>query len=119
MAVTKVRRRLSIDGHDVSLDGIEDVGIVDGYGRIPAQEKECDEAFFVGSFAGKSQKGYVPYNPRKVNQDYMLIREDSETKTLILGTFDGHGEHGHCISEVGMRIVANRSLSVLGSIIIL
>lgn len=35
-----------------------------------------------------------------MNQDYMLTREDSATKTLVLGAFDGHGEHGHCISEV-------------------
>lgn len=38
--VTKARRRLSVDGHDVSLDGIEDIGIVDGYGGTPVQEKE-------------------------------------------------------------------------------
>ena len=117
--VTKARRRLSVDGHDVSLDGIEDSGIVDGYGGTPVQEKESDEAFFIGSFAGKSQKGYVPYNPRKVNQDYMLIREDHETKTLVLGTFDGHGEHGHCISEVGIRMISYSSLSVQDFIIIL
>ena len=103
----------------MSLDGIEDIGIVDGYGGTPVQEKESDEAFFIGSFAGKSQKGYVPYNPRKVNQDYMLIREDHETKTLVLGTFDGHGEHGHCISEVGIRMISYSSLSVQDFIIIL
>ena len=117
--VTKARRRLSVDGHDVSLDGIEDIGIIDGFGGTPIPEKETDEAFFIGSFAGKSQKGYVPYNPRKVNQDYMLIREDPETRTLVLGTFDGHGEHGHCISEVDIRIVIYRSSFVQDSIIIL
>ena len=47
--------------------------------------------------------GYVPFNPHKVNQDWMLIREDKVTGTLVLGVFDGHGEHGQCVSEVGSK----------------
>ena len=62
--------------------------------------EQTDEDVFVGVFAGKSQKGFIPHNPRKVNQDWMLIKEDAATGTLVLGTFDGHGEHGHYISEV-------------------
>lgn len=45
-------------------------------------------------------RSYVPYNTRKVNQDWMLLKEDEASGTLVFGTFDGHGEHGHIISEV-------------------
>ena len=65
----------------------------------PAADQIVDD-IYVGVFAGKSQKGFVPYNPCKVNQDWLLIKEEPTTGTLVLGTFDGHGEHGHCISEV-------------------
>ena len=102
-AVTKIRRRLSVDGADVNIDGI-DVDIMDqGIDMKPSFEKETTDRFFAGSYFGKSQKGYAPYNPRKVNQDFMLMKEDSNTKSVILGAFDGHGEHGHCVSEVGIK----------------
>ena len=78
-----------------------------------------EEDVFVGVYAGRSQRGYVPYNPHKINQDWMLIREDPVTCSLILGTFDGHGEHGHCIAEVSASFVMNCSLSVYSFIIIL
>ena len=85
-----------MDGDEAILDGIEELTMdID----VPPIE-QTDEDVFVGVFAGKSQKGFIPHNPRKVNQDWMLIKEDAATGTLVLGTFDGHGEHGHCISEV-------------------
>ena len=85
-----------MDGDEAHLDGIEDISMDTD---VPSLDQP-EEDVFVGVFAGKSQKGYIPYNPRKVNQDWMLIKEDAATGTLVLGTFDGHGEHGHCISEV-------------------
>lgn len=94
-SISRARRRLTVDGDEAHLDGIEDISMdID----VPSLDQP-EEDVFVGVFAGKSQKGYIPYNPRKVNQDWMLIKEDSTTGTLVLGTFDGHGEHGHCISE--------------------
>ena len=84
----------------------------------PVKASVNEEAGFVGVFAGRTQKGYVPYNPHKVNQDWMLIKDDVASGTLILGTFDGHGEHGHCVSEVNSRETFNSSLSALPSIII-
>ena len=99
-AVTRVRRRLSVGGDDVNLDGIEDEKVIGIADVAPLSEREDVDNFFSGSYSGKSQKGYAPYNPRKVNQDYMMMKEDSKTKSIILGAFDGHGEHGHCISEV-------------------
>ena len=100
-----------MDGNDVSLDGIDEFCLEEGL--VPEIPPESDPRdLCVGVYAGKSQKGYVPYNPRKVNQDYLLMHEDIETNTLILGTFDGHGEHGHCISEVGPLFPLHASLSV-------
>lgn len=89
-----------MDGQNFDLDGTEEVVFEDIVEKIPPPQSPIQEETFVNVFAGKSQKGYVPYNPRKVNQDYMLTKEDASTKTLVLGAFDGHGEHGHCISEV-------------------
>ena len=45
-------------------------------------------------------RSYAPYNPQKVNQDSLLLKEDTETGTLVVGTFDGHGDHGHKVSDV-------------------
>lgn len=100
VSLSTVRRRLSVDGRDINLDGTEEMFVEDVPDMVPCTSTPVLEESIVNVFAGKSQKGYVPYNPRKVNQDFMLIREDPSTKTLVLGTFDGHGEHGHCISEV-------------------
>lgn len=97
--VAQARRRLSVDGSHIGLDGIDEMDMeVD----IPGIENTPND-LFVGVYAGQSQKGYVPFNPRKVNQDWMLIREDNITGTLILGVFDGHGEHGQCVSEVSFE----------------
>ena len=101
--LSKVRRRLTVDGDQVLLDGIEELVMdID----VP-QIEQTEEDVFVGVFAGKSQKGFIPHNPRKVNQDWMLIKEDAATGTLVLGTFDGHGEHGHCISEVAVSLASH------------
>lgn len=96
VSVSAVRRRFSLGGDSWDLDGIESVATDS---KPPDVIKQAGDQLF-RLYAGKSQKGYVPYNPRKVNQDYLLMREDEATHTLILGTFDGHGEHGHCVSEV-------------------
>lgn len=102
--VSTARRRLSVDGNNWILDGDkelhtenkEDIVVPKGDQMVP----KGDEMFRV--YAGKSQKGYIFQNPRKVNQDTLLIHKDEPTKSLILGTFDGHGEHGHCVSGVGV-----------------
>lgn len=109
---------MSVDGQNVNLDGTEEEIIENLPDIIPSAETPLTERSIVNVFAGKSQKGYVPYNPRKVNQDYMLTREEPETKTLILGAFDGHGEHGHCISEVSAFFMCLCSLFVRIFIII-
>ena len=48
----------------------------------------------VTEYSGVSKKGHAPYNPRKKNQDALIMADDPSTNTLILCVLDGHGEHG-------------------------
>ena len=43
---------------------------------------DIEESFAVVSYAGHSKKGYAPYNPRKKNQDSLLLSEDSASRYL-------------------------------------
>ncbi|CBK19915.2 uncharacterized protein [Blastocystis hominis] len=93
-AISRARRLTIVEDSNTLFDTTDLVMDIE-----PKQDSVKEEAGFVGVFAGRTQKGYVPYNPHKVNQDWMLIKDDVASGTLILGTFDGHGEHGHCVSE--------------------
>ena len=53
----------------------------------------------VKSYIGMSKKGYAPYNIKKENQDACFMHEDPITQSILLGVFDGHGEHGHRVSR--------------------
>lgn len=55
------------------------------------------------SYAGFSKKGYAPYNPRKHNQDALIMAEDASTGSLFLAVMDGHGEVGEKVAQVGAR----------------
>lgn len=57
-------------------------------------------AFIVFSYAGYSKKGYAPYNPRKRNQDALIMAEDPPTASLFLAVLDGHGEAGDKVAQV-------------------
>ncbi|KAK8814239.1 hypothetical protein WA158_008101 [Blastocystis sp. Blastoise] len=92
--IEKKRRRLSVAGTDAGLDGLD--ATATNTRDVNTSGKGTG---FIGIYEGKSQKGYAPYNPSKVNQDSLLLQEDTETGTLIVGTFDGHGDHGHKISD--------------------
>lgn len=52
------------------------------------------------SYAGFSKKGYAPYNPRKHNQDALIMAEDASTGSLFLAVMDGHGEVGEKVAQV-------------------
>ena len=57
----------------------------------------------IGEFGGMSKKGYAPYNMKKENQDVCFMHQDPATNSMLLGTFDGHGEHGHHVSRYFQR----------------
>ena len=53
----------------------------------------------VKEFFGVCKKGYAPYNPRKQNQDSIIMEEDPKTKCLLFAALDGHGELGDHVSQ--------------------
>lgn len=54
--------------------------------------------FIVNSYGGFSKKGFAPYNPKKKNQDSLVMDEDPKTRSLFLCVMDGHGEEGDKVS---------------------
>lgn len=82
---------------------VSDNKLVEGLqpiGTVPDESvhgKEVDH--IVRTYAGVSKKGYAPYNPRKRNQDAIMMVEDAKTMTLLFGVMDGHGEAGDLVSH--------------------
>jgi serine/threonine protein phosphatase PrpC len=93
--LVKTRRRLSV---------VSDNKLVEGLSGLHTGEEETSGAagggkHWVTGYAGVSKKGYAPYNPRKKNQDILIMQEDEATGTLLLAVFDGHGEAGDGVSQ--------------------
>ncbi|OQR84440.1 protein phosphatase 2C [Achlya hypogyna] len=86
------RRRLSVVSDNTLVEGLANVTTAD-------PEGVQDGTSSIGCYAGVSKKGYAPYNPRKKNQDSMVMNFDPVTKSLLLGVFDGHGEAGDGVSQ--------------------
>ena len=57
----------------------------------------------VGEYSGMSKKGYAPYNGKKENQDVCFMHQDPATNSMLLATFDGHGQYGHLVSRYFQR----------------
>ncbi len=53
----------------------------------------------MNSYGGYSKKGYAPYNPKKKNQDALVMAEDPATRSLLLCVMDGHGEDGDKVAQ--------------------
>ena len=109
--VRGARRRLSV---------VSDNKLIEGYGAGAIageqEEKASMSDHVVKVYAGASKKGYAPYNPKKRNQDAMLMEEDRKTGTLLFGVFDGHGETGDLVSHfftdrLGERVFKNKNFS--------
>lgn len=81
-----------IEGMDgVNLDAKEEA----------AQQVAANTAggFIINSYGGYSKKGYAPYNPKKKNQDALIMAEDPKTRSLFLCVLDGHGEDGDKVAQ--------------------
>lgn len=85
------RRRLSV---------VSDNKLVEGMAQVATNDVDYveDGSSAVAAYAGLSKKGYAPYNPRKKNQDAMIIKFDPNSRSLLLCVFDGHGEAGDGVS---------------------
>jgi serine/threonine protein phosphatase PrpC len=68
---------------------------------IPAHTNKYQAAVrcAVTEYSGVSKKGHAPYNPRKKNQDALIMTDDPQTNSLVLCVLDGHGEHGDGVSQ--------------------
>jgi len=90
------RRRLSVVSDNKLIEGISSIG---KRGTERKTEDESKTNHVIRSFWGSSKKGYAPYNPRKRNQDSILMKEHKPTGTLMLCVLDGHGEAGDLVSH--------------------
>lgn len=90
--VKQLRRRLSV---------VSDNKLIEGMSKVSTEDESAEggSLAFVSGYAGQSKKGYAPYNPRKQNQDRLVMASDKETGALMVGVWDGHGEAGHLVSQ--------------------
>jgi len=93
----KMRRRLTVTGASETIDGVAKMSVSDEDQRQKMYQSSIRCA--VTEYSGVSKKGYAPYNPRKKNQDALIMADDPATNTLILCVLDGHGEHGDGVSQ--------------------
>lgn len=97
----QTRRRLSVMSDNTLVEGIDNVNL-NGAAETVEEPEEAPAAaggFIVNSYGGYSKKGYAPYNPRKKNQDALVMAEDANTRSLFLCVMDGHGEDGDKVSQ--------------------
>lgn len=93
--ISKTRRRLTVISDNKFADGLKQkLSILDD---DPSENKTTTNV--VGQYAGVCKKGYAPYNPRKQNQDSIIMEEDPKTKCLLFAALDGHGELGDHVSQ--------------------
>lgn len=93
----QTRRRLSVMSDNKLVEGLGDVNLNDKDEATEA--KSAANGFIINSYGGYSKKGYAPYNPRKKNQDALVMAEDPKTRSLLLCVMDGHGEDGDKVSQ--------------------
>ncbi len=95
-ALNKIRRRLTITGASDTIDGVSKLSVSESNNgpSLHSTTTRCA----VKEYAGTSKKGHAPYNPRKENQDALVMCDDPATNTLILCALDGHGEHGDAVA---------------------
>lgn len=88
----KMRRRLTVTGTSDNIDGhMSKLNVEDS---SATSKKKITGRCAVTAYSGVSKKGHAPYNPRKKNQDALIMTNDPNTNSLILCVLDGHGEHG-------------------------
>jgi len=88
----KMRRRLTVTGASDTIDGVSKLQVSEA--NVDTNKYDTKVTCAVTNYSGLTKKGHAPYNPRKKNQDAMIMAEDAATNTLILCVLDGHGEHG-------------------------
>jgi len=117
----KMRRRLTVtgsSGQSANIDGRSDSRDFDAEEAAANAEREARQKkkkekpalatrCAVTDYSGVSKKGHAPYNPRKKNQDALIMADDPNTNSLVLCVLDGHGEHGDGVSQTFRDALAN------------
>jgi serine/threonine protein phosphatase PrpC len=87
---------------------MSDNNLIEGLDKVNLETQEEEKAqtttdnsggFIINSYGGYSKKGYAPYNPKKKNQDALIMAEDPKTRSLLLCVLDGHGEDGDKVAQ--------------------
>jgi len=97
-SLIKLRRRLTVGGATETVDGVSKLSVSDEVANAKQKYFDSQVRCAVSAYSGVSKKGHAPYNPRKKNQDALIMADDPSTNTLILCVLDGHGEHGDAVS---------------------
>ena len=92
----QTRRRLSVVSDNKLVEGLSGLSQKEAEGDSSSTSLVCPA---LTGWYGISKKGYAPYNPRKKNQDILIMEQHAETKTVLLCVFDGHGEAGDGVSQ--------------------
>jgi len=109
----KMRRRLTVTGTSETIDGVAKLTVDDDNNKDSTEQRVEYHAMIrcaVSEYSGVSKKGHAPYNPRKKNQDALIMADDPSTNTLILCVLDGHGEHGDGVSNYFRDNLVNEML---------
>mmetsp|Transcript_31348 Transcript_31348/g.65995 ORF Transcript_31348/g.65995 Transcript_31348/m.65995 type:complete len:366 (+) Transcript_31348:134-1231(+) len=96
--ISKIRRRLTVQGDSETIDGGAMAAQLKREMNAQTEDHHLHLRCAVTEYSGVSKKGHAPYNPRKKNQDALIMADDPATNTLILCVLDGHGEHGDGVS---------------------
>eukprot|EP00540_Astrosyne_radiata_P020693 CAMPEP_0116840980 /NCGR_PEP_ID=MMETSP0418-20121206/10668_1 /TAXON_ID=1158023 /ORGANISM="Astrosyne radiata, Strain 13vi08-1A" /LENGTH=339 /DNA_ID=CAMNT_0004471351 /DNA_START=160 /DNA_END=1179 /DNA_ORIENTATION=+ len=102
----KMRRRLTVTGSSETIDGTSKELVPEPDQMRQQAKYQAAVRCAVTEYSGISKKGHAPYNPRKKNQDALVMADDPSTNTLILCVLDGHGEHGDAVSAVFRDMLA-------------
>jgi serine/threonine protein phosphatase PrpC len=114
----KMRRRLTVTGSSGNSENIDGRSDSKDFDQVEAATTEATSdrraatkphkqkmgqpvaRCAVTDYTGVSKKGHAPYNPRKKNQDALIMADDPNTNSLVLCVLDGHGEHGDGVSQI-------------------
>lgn len=88
------------------IEGMDGVNL-DTKEEAPQQAATNTGGFIINSYGGYSKKGFAPYNPKKKNQDALIMAEDPKTRSLFLCVLDGHGEDGDKVAQAIKAKFAN------------
>lgn len=108
--IGRMRRRLTVGGTSTAIDGVANLSVNEQHEKM-ANGTTVSSKSPVSEFAGLSKKGYAPYNPRKKNQDSLIMTSHRDTNTVVLCVLDGHGEHGDSVSGHFSAQLAHRMFS--------